>query len=130
MIEGGLHTMYSYSLATLFQKHDVPAGPGIDWLTAVSALACRAADHSLWLRMPPGQAIERAERRQGHPYSGEQRVYLHHVDDAYLERAAADRDGDGHSRPPGSRVSGGCPRGGRIPRRPGRRSAGGRAARR
>jgi thymidylate kinase len=86
----GLHTMYSYSLATLLQKHDVPAGPAIDWLTAVGALAGRAADHSLWLRMPPGQAIERAERRQGHPYTGEQRAYLHHVNDAYDALAAAD----------------------------------------
>jgi dTMP kinase len=86
----GLHTMYSYSLATLYQKHDAPAGPAIDWLTAVGALASRAADHSLWLRMPPGQAIERAERRQGHPYTGEQRAYLRHVHDAYSALAAAD----------------------------------------
>ena len=86
----GLHTMYSYSLATLFQKHDAPAGPAIDWLTAVGALAGRAADHSLWLRMPPGQAIQRAERRQGHSYSCEQRVYLHRVHDAYDALAAAD----------------------------------------
>ena len=86
----GLHTMYSYSLATLFQKHDAPPGPAIDWLTAVGALASRAADHSLWLRMPPGQAIERAEHRQGHPYTGEQRAYLHHVHHAYTALAAAD----------------------------------------
>ena len=86
----GLHTMYSYSLATLFQKHRAPAGPAIGWLTAVGALAGRAADHSLWLRMPPGQAIERAERRQGHPYTGEQHAYLHHVHDAYGALAAAD----------------------------------------
>lgn len=86
----GLHTMYSYSLATLFQKHGAPAGPAIAWLTAVGALANRAADHSLWLRMPPGQAIERAERRQGHPYTGEQRAYLRHVHDAYTALAAAD----------------------------------------
>ena len=57
---------------------------------AVGALAGRAADHSLWLRMPPGQAIQRAERRQGHSYSGEQRVYLHRVHDAYDALAAAD----------------------------------------
>ena len=86
----GLHTMYSYSLATLFQKHDAPPGPAIAWLTAVGALASRAADHSLWLRMPPGQAIERAEHRQGHPYTGEQRTYLHHVHDAYTALAATD----------------------------------------
>jgi dTMP kinase len=86
----GLHTMYSYSLATLFQKHDAASGPAIDWLTAVGALASPAADHSLWLRMPPGQAIERAERRQSRPYSGEQRAYLRHVHDAYTALAAAD----------------------------------------
>jgi dTMP kinase len=86
----GLHTMYSYSLATLFQKHRAPAGPAIAWLTAVGALASRAADCSLWLRMPPGQAIERAEHRQGHPYTGEQRAYLRHVHDAYSALAAAD----------------------------------------
>jgi dTMP kinase len=86
----GLHTMYSYSLATLFQKHRAPAGPAIGWLTAVGALAGRPADCSLWLRMPPGQAIERAERRQGHPYTGEQRAYLHCVHGAYGALAAAD----------------------------------------
>lgn len=86
----GLHTMYSYSLATLFQKHRAPAGPAIGWLTAVGALASLAADHSLWLRMPPGQAIARAEHRQGRPYTGEQRAYLHHVHDAYSALAAID----------------------------------------
>ena len=86
----GLHTMYSYSLATLLQKHDAPPGPAIDWLTAAGALASRAADHSLWLRMPPGQAIERAEHRQGRPYACEQRAYLHHVHDAYTALAACD----------------------------------------
>jgi dTMP kinase len=86
----GLHTMYSYSLATLLQKHHAPAGPAICWLTAVGALAGPAADCSLWLRMPPGQAIERAERRQGHPYTGEQHAYLHRVHDSYSALAATD----------------------------------------
>jgi dTMP kinase len=40
--------------------------------------------------MPPGQAAERAERRRGHPYSGEQRAYLHRVHDAYGALADAD----------------------------------------
>ncbi len=86
----GVHTMYSYSLTTIFQKHEAPAGLAIEWLTAVSALAGRAADHVLWLRMAPGQAIERAERRQGHHYTSEQRAYLHRVHDAYAALAAAD----------------------------------------
>lgn len=86
----GLHTMYSYSLATISQKYDTPSGPAIEWLKAVGVLAGRAADQALWLRMPPGQAIERAERRQGHPYTGEQRAYLHRVHDAYDALAAAD----------------------------------------
>lgn len=86
----GLHTMYSYSLATLFQKHHAPAGPAIGWLTAVGALAGRAADYALWLSVPPGQAIERAERRRGLPYTGEQRAYLHWVHDAYGALADAD----------------------------------------
>lgn len=86
----GLHTMYSYSLATLFQKHGAPAAPAIRWLTAVGALAGKAADYALWLRMPPGQAIDRAEHRRGHPYTGEQCAYLHHVHDAYDALAAAD----------------------------------------
>jgi dTMP kinase len=86
----GLHTMYSYSLATIFQKHNAPVGPAIEWLTAVGALAGRTADHALWLWMPPGQAIERAELRHGHPYTGEQRAYLHRVHEAYDALAAAD----------------------------------------
>lgn len=91
MIEDrGLYTMYSYSLATLFQKHHAPVGPAIAWLTAVGSLARQTADHSLWLRMPPSHAIERAERRQGHPYTSEQRAFLHHVHDAYDALAAAD----------------------------------------
>jgi dTMP kinase len=56
----GLHTMYSYSLATLLQKHHAPAGPAICWLTAVGALASRAADCSLWLSMPNGPSAAKA----------------------------------------------------------------------
>jgi len=86
----GLHTMYSYSLATILQKHHSPPGPAIAWLKAVGALAGRAADRSLWLRLPADQAIARAERRQAHPYTSEQRAFLRHVHDAYAALAATD----------------------------------------
>lgn len=86
----GLHTMYSYSLATILQKHHTHPGPAIAWLKAVGTLAGRAADHSFWLHLPADQAIARAERRQGHPYTGEQHAFLHRVHEAYAALAAID----------------------------------------
>ncbi|MFD0576185.1 dTMP kinase [Dactylosporangium darangshiense] len=86
----GLHTMYSYSLATLLQRHRSAPDLAIAWLYAVGALTGRAADRSLWLRLPVDEAIARAEHRQRHPYTAEQRLYLRYVDDAYRE--LADRD--------------------------------------
>jgi dTMP kinase len=83
----GLHTMYSYSLATLRQRHRVPPDPAIAWLRAVGALAGRGADHAVWLRLPAEHAIARATARQGHPYRTEQVSYLHHVHDAYTDLA-------------------------------------------
>lgn len=86
----GLHTMYSYSFATVLQRHRSDPESAIAWLYAVGALAGRAADRALWLRLPAAEAIRRAERRQGHSYTAEQRRYLHFVDAAYEELAARD----------------------------------------
>ncbi|MFI7027034.1 dTMP kinase [Micromonospora sp. NPDC049900] len=87
-----LHTLYSYSLAALLQKYQTPADNAITWLQQVGTLAGPAADRSLWLRLPPDDAIARAEHRQGHPYSDEQRAFLRYVHDAYTTLAANDAD--------------------------------------
>ncbi|MEH1016847.1 dTMP kinase [Micromonospora sp. CPCC 206060] len=83
----GLHTLYSYSLAGLLQKHRTPPDEAIDWLQQVGAFAGPAADRSVWLRLPPDDAIARAEQRQGHTYTDEQRAFLRYVHDAYTALA-------------------------------------------
>ncbi|GIJ30647.1 thymidylate kinase [Micromonospora qiuiae] len=88
----GLHTLYSYSLAGLLQKHRAPPDEAIAWLQQVGAFAGPAADRSLWLRLPPDDAIARAEQRQGHPYTDEQRAFLRYVHDAYTALAETDPD--------------------------------------
>jgi len=86
----GLHTMYSYSLATLLQDHRADPTPAIAWLTASAAWSGSAAEISIWLRLPPDESITRAEARGRRTYTREQRAYLHHVHDAYT--ALADHD--------------------------------------
>ncbi|MEU3455276.1 dTMP kinase [Micromonospora sp. NPDC006766] len=88
----GLHTLYSYSLAGLLQKHRTPPDEAIAWLQQVGAFAGPAANRSLWLRLPPDDAITRAEQRQGHPYTDEQRAFLRYVHDAYTALAETDPD--------------------------------------
>ncbi|MFD6757252.1 MULTISPECIES: dTMP kinase [Micromonospora] len=88
----GLHTLYSYSLAALLQKHQTPPAEAITWLQQVGTLTGPAADRSLWLRLPPDDAIARAEQRQGHPYTDEQRAFLRYVHDAYTALAETDPD--------------------------------------
>ncbi|SCL13079.1 Thymidylate kinase [Micromonospora nigra] len=83
----GLHTLYSYSLAGLLQKHRTPPQEAIVWLQQVGALAGPAADRSVWLRLPSDDAIARAEQRQRHPYTDEQRAFLRYVHDAYTALA-------------------------------------------
>lgn len=85
----GIHTLYSYSLARLLQQHVAPAD-AIAWLYQVGFFAGRSADHSVWLYLPADEAIARAESRQGHPYTDEQRAFLRFVHDAYAALADAD----------------------------------------
>ena len=86
----GLHTMYSYSLATLLQQHHAQPTPAIAWLTACAAWSGPTADLSIWLRVPPHESIARAEARGRRTYTREQRAYLHYVHHAYT--ALADHD--------------------------------------
>lgn len=86
----GVHTIQSYSLATVLQKHvGHPAG-GFRWLRAVSAWSGPAADVAVWLRLPAEEAIGRAVLREGAPYTAEQHAFLRHVHDAYVHLAADD----------------------------------------
>jgi len=86
----GAHTILSYSLATLLQKHAGPIEDGIRWLQAVAALSGPVADVAVWLRLPADDAITRAALREGHPYTAEQHAFLRHVHDAYTHLAADD----------------------------------------
>jgi dTMP kinase len=83
----GLHTMRSYSLATYLHTRPHPGGAGgadvCAWLSAVSGLTGRGPDAALWLRLPPEQAMRRAQTRDGRPLTREQRTYLRRVDHAY-----------------------------------------------
>ncbi|WP_307934049.1 hypothetical protein [Salinispora arenicola] len=45
------------------------------------------ASRSVWLYLPADHAIARAERRQRHPYTAEQRAFLRFVHDAYHDLA-------------------------------------------
>jgi thymidylate kinase len=83
----GIHTLYSYSLARLRQQHDGTGADMLAWLRHTGSFAGPPAVRSFWLRLPPEIAIARAEQRQGHPYTGEQRAYLRFVHDAYTELA-------------------------------------------
>ncbi|MGW4200921.1 dTMP kinase [Streptomyces sp. NPDC004726] len=87
----GVHTIQSYSLATLLQKHGGRPEDGIRWLRATSALSGPAADVAIWLRLPADEAITRAVRREGRPYTAEQHAFLRHVHDAYSHLAAHDQ---------------------------------------
>jgi thymidylate kinase len=86
----GIHTLYSYSLARLLQHHHVVPADAIAWLRNVGSFAGPAAVRSVWLCLPPDDAIARAEIRQGHPYTDEQRAFLRFVHDAYAALAQAD----------------------------------------
>ncbi|GAB3066332.1 dTMP kinase [Micromonospora schwarzwaldensis] len=91
----GLHTLYSYSLASLVQKHRTPPDEAIAWILEVGTFAGPAATRSVWLRLPPDEAIARAERRQGRPYTAEQRAFLRCAHDAYA--ALAENNPDLHA---------------------------------
>lgn len=86
----GVHTIHSYSLATLLQKHAGHSAGGIRWLRTVSAWSGPAADVAVWLRLPADEAIARAILREGAPYTAEQHAFLRHVHDAYAHLAADD----------------------------------------
>ncbi|NBE82147.1 dTMP kinase [Micromonospora rubida] len=86
----GIHTLYSYSLARLLQQHHIVPTDAIAWLRNVGSFAGPAAVRSVWLYLPADDAIARAELRQGHPYTAEQRAFLRFVHDAYTELAQAD----------------------------------------
>lgn len=86
----GIHTLYSYSLARLLQQHHVAPADAIAWLYQVGSFAGCPATRSVWLYLPADEAIARAESRQGHPYTDEQRAFLRFVHDAYAALADAD----------------------------------------
>ncbi|MEV0003419.1 thymidylate kinase [Micromonospora sp. NPDC050980] len=88
----GIHTLYSYSLARLLQHHHIVRADAITWLRNVGTFAGPAAVRSVWLYLPADDAIARAELRQGHPYTAEQRAFLRFVHDAYAELARTDPD--------------------------------------
>ncbi|WP_033354795.1 dTMP kinase [Kitasatospora aureofaciens] len=86
----GIHTIQSYSLATLLQKHPGRPADGIGWLRTVSAMSGPPADLAVWLLLPADEAISRASHREGRPYTAEQHAFLRHVHDAYAQLAADD----------------------------------------
>lgn len=86
----GAHTMYSYSLASLLQHHEIASADAIAWLTSFSSLTGPAADYAVWLRPPVEIAIQRWSSRESCAPNGEQRGYLAHVDRAYGELALRD----------------------------------------
>ncbi|MEU0027458.1 dTMP kinase [Streptomyces sp. NPDC006335] len=86
----GIHSIQSYSLATLLQKHTGRPADGIGWLRTVSAMSGPPADVAVWLRLPADEAIARATQREGRPYTAEQHAFLRHVHDAYTHLAADD----------------------------------------
>lgn len=86
----GIHTLYSYSLARLRQHHPVVPADAITWLRTVGSFTGPAAVRSVWLYLPADHAIARAERRQRHPYTAEQRAFLRFVHDAYHDLAQGD----------------------------------------
>ncbi|CAO5174547.1 Thymidylate kinase [Frankia sp. AiPs1] len=86
----GVHTMFSYGLASLIRQHAVEVDDAVCWLDGLGRLAGRRADVALWLSAPVGETIARAEARDGKRWTGEQRAYLTFVDLAYQELAARD----------------------------------------
>lgn len=87
----GVHTMYSYSLATAAREHrDLPAEDLLKMLGALGGLAGRQADVALWLSLPVGTAIHRTVGRGDSAYTGEQAAYLYDVDEAYQRLAVTD----------------------------------------
>ncbi|UGQ10492.1 hypothetical protein LO772_27150 [Yinghuangia sp. ASG 101] len=86
----GIHTMHSYSLATLLRDHRAEPRSAVQWLRTVGAFAGRTADHALLLKLPVDEAVRRASHRDRRPYTGEEHAFLHHVDQAYDELAARD----------------------------------------
>lgn len=88
----GLHTMQSFSLATLLrgQRNSLDVDNAIAWLTAISTLTGPGPSHALWLRPPAQIALHRAQTRDQQPYTLEQRTYLHAVETAYQHLADHD----------------------------------------
>lgn len=87
----GMHTLYSYSLATLLRDHHADPRAGITWLHEVGRFAGRTADHAVLLKLPVEEAIHRAARRDGRRYTPEECAFLRWVDQAYDELAARDQ---------------------------------------
>lgn len=86
----GVHTIQSYSLATLLQKHVGHPTDGATWLRTVSAWSGPAADVAVWLHLPADEAITRAVHRESQAYTAEQHAFLRHAHDAYGHLAADD----------------------------------------
>jgi dTMP kinase len=81
----GVHTMYSYSLATILRHHRIDIDAGISWLMSLGTLAGRQTDLALRLRLPVAEAIRRAQHREGADWNAEQQSFLAYVHQAYDE---------------------------------------------
>jgi dTMP kinase len=86
----GVQTMYSYSLASVLRYHAMSTDAVMSWLKALGGLAGREADIAVWLRVPVGEAVSRAEQREGLRREAEQRSFLSFVDEAYAELEGRD----------------------------------------
>lgn len=81
----GVHTMYSYSLATILRHHRIDTEAAASWLAGLGSLAGRQADLALRLRLPLTETIHRAQRRDSARWDAEQRSFLAYVNMAYDE---------------------------------------------
>ncbi|MGH3721579.1 MAG: dTMP kinase [Pseudonocardiaceae bacterium] len=86
----GIHTMQSYSVASLLRDHRASADLAINWVQTLAALTGQRRAHAFWLRLPVEEALRRASHRDQQAPTPEHRSYLHWVDQAYTELALRD----------------------------------------
>jgi dTMP kinase len=86
----GIHTMYSYSLASVFTHHDWDVGSAVNWLESVGRLTGRGPNVALRLNVPVSECVARAARRGTRAWNAEQESFLGNVDLAYQELQARD----------------------------------------
>jgi dTMP kinase len=86
----GVHTMCSYSLATILRHHAWDVSAAVAWLNTISRLAGRQPDATIRLRLSVTDCTRRVRVRETRPYNDEQQAFLAYVDQAYQELAARD----------------------------------------